>query len=233
MRFQILNPTCAIALKIQPMGIKISAIGFLQVFFGLVFPSACLAQVYANPPAQLSPGFNNGMSSFAPSTGIQCPTPTLNVTGFGGNTSAWGDQHYAPYQSASGAFGNYGGAIGISIPISTTSTDFCKRYAKSKAVEQEQYEKSQIMNRQIVLLQNCGILRNKLGVNLSKIAELPEFSANGALSSLAECQSLATLLEPENLNPDIKLNSIEKLKPSQIKEKKEYTEVFVINPPNP
>ena len=207
---------------------QLSLAGSLQLFFGIIFPSACLSQTYASSSVPINPGFNHGASNFSPFQGINCPTTTFNVTAFGANTNAWGDQHYAPYQSSTGSFGNYGGAVGLSIPMGSTAKDFCNKFAKSKLSEQELLLKNQIMNRQSTLLRNCMILRNQIGINLS--ANRPEFSENGPLSAFAECRSLAQLLEPENLDPDIKLKPV-KLEPASIPEQQKAIPSYNINNP--
>ena len=82
------------------------------------------------------------------------------------------------------------------------------------------------MNRQSALPKNCLTLRNEVGINLA--ANRPEYTENGPISAFAACKSLARLLEPDKLNPDIKLKPL-KLQPAPVSEQQKAVPAYTIN----
>ncbi|TWB89065.1 hypothetical protein FB106_11473 [Synechococcus sp. Ace-Pa] len=170
---------------------------FASIF---LLADASLSQTIFVPTSQeLSPSFTSGASKYSPDTGVDCPTPTMNVTAFGRSTNGWSDSYYS-LEGASGGVGNYGGAIGFSYPFGGNLREFCNKFAESKA----KFEKLRV---QADLLNKCRYLAFDLGVTGELFDENKEmFEKNGPLSSFAECRAFRSLLNPRKTKPTLSLD---------------------------
>jgi hypothetical protein len=101
---------------------------------------------------------------FSVESGTSCPTPALNVQGFGGNTD--NSSSYADRYGSSGSYGNYGFAAGVSIPFSSGLLQWCKRAAAAKAKKAE-------LDTWTILFNNCAYLKTN-GIEIDAFPGLPE-----------------------------------------------------------
>ncbi len=102
--------------------------------------------------------------TFSVETGTSCPTPAINIQGFGGNAD--NSSSYPDRYRGSSNYGNYGVAAGVSIPFSSGLLEFCKRAAAAKAKKAE-------LDTWTVLFNNCAILKEK-GIEVDAFPGLPE-----------------------------------------------------------
>lgn len=167
------------------------------------FASPAFAQIVV--PTTLSgptPTFTNAASNFVLNNSITCPTSTINLTGFGGNSD--GTAQDVALQSQTADVTNFGFALGVSIPLGSGSLrKFCKKFAKAQGDFQESRTLNQKRNSQIALLQQCLFIQDSLGIPISKNPSA--FSDEGALASFSECLELSDILDIENRNPAINL----------------------------
>lgn len=161
-----------------------------------MIPYASLAQPAFIPvaPGSFGPGFTGAGADYKLQQEVQCPTPTFNVTGFGGNLSGWGDTHYEPFQSTSAGLGTYGIAAGVSIPLGNDLQKFCKRYAEIKREFEQTRLRNQAINSQFALYKHCRYFRD-VGYNLN---DPRWFDEKGPLSAFSGCKALAEFLDPDS-----------------------------------
>ena len=188
-----------------------------------LMPRVSLSQTIFVPSSQeLSPSFTSGTSKYSPDTGVDCPTPTFNVTAFGRGTNGWSDTYYS-LEGASGGVGNYGGAIGFSYPFGGYLREFCNKLAESKA----KFEKLRV---QADLLNKCRYLAFDLGVTGELFDKNKEmFEKAGPLSSFAECKAFRRLLDPAKTKPTLSLGEPSSPKPEPFSPKPPAT--YNINQP--
>jgi len=192
-------------------------------------PAAFSQPAYVPTPSPLTPGVQNGTTSYSLQQEVNCPTATFHLTGFGGKINGWANNDYDPFQSSDGALGNYGAAAGLSVPLGNNELrEFCKKYAKIKSDFEESRLKNQLLNNQVELLKQCLYLSD-LGIRPD--ADPKAFSEGGPLSSFAGCQSLAILLDPYNRRPKQDLSPQPPPKASTEPMTKPATPVFIINQP--
>jgi hypothetical protein len=177
---------------VRSAALQFSVAGCISVISDVVAPTAIYSQVLlpSNVPTLFQPQVGTGTSTFAIDSSVNCPTTTLNVSGFGGNLNAWGDTHYSPFQSTSGGVGNYGIAAGVSVPLSRTLTNYCRKYAEEKIKFQETLTRNQAINSQFSFFQHCKYFRD-LGYTLLE----PEFQKEPLLV-FSKCYELAKLVDP-------------------------------------
>jgi hypothetical protein len=177
-----------------PLHFNMPGVQALVFSCSLLASSAGYSQVLPGyAPTAFQPQLEAGTSNFTIETGVQCPTTTLNLTGFGGNLNAWGDTHYSPHQSLSAGVGNYGIAAGVSIPLGRALIDFCKKYANGRLEFQKTLLQNQLMNSQFALFRHCKYFRD-LGYDLTE----REFAdKEGPLSIFDSCNKLSQLLHPK------------------------------------
>jgi hypothetical protein len=102
--------------------------------------------------------------TFTVESGVGCPTPVLNIQGFGSgvnNSTAYADRY-----SGYGNYGNYGFAAGLSVPLYNGLMEFCKRAAAAKAKKAE-------LDTWTTLINNCAALKDK-GIEIEFFPGLPE-----------------------------------------------------------
>jgi hypothetical protein len=150
------------------------------------------------------PGFSNATSNYVLNNSISCPTSTINLTGFGGDTDGSSTDRNEVFRTQSADVTSWGVALGVSIPLgSNTLRDFCKKFAAAQAKFQETRTRNQEQNSKIALLQQCLYIQDSLGIRISKNPSV--FSGNGSLSSFAECLNLSDVLDVANRKPSIDL----------------------------
>lgn len=170
--------------------------GYLSIAYSLIDPSIGYSQALPTyAPTVIPSQFDTVTSNFQIESGIICPTTTFKVAGFGGNLNAWGDNHYPPYQSASANAGNYGVAAGLTIPLSRTLSDYCKKYAESRIKAQNTLVRNQLINSQFALFKHCRYFRD-LGYTLKEDWFKEKKGQENPLSVFSQCSSLAEMLNP-------------------------------------
>ncbi len=189
----------SLASVLRALGIRLySAAGCLSILSGFAFPATSIGQVAFTPtgaPAAISPNISSGTSSFGIENGVNCPGTTLNVLGFGGNVNAWGDRHYAPYESSSASTGNYGIAAGISIPLGGPLMEYCTPYTKERLEPQSPLGRNRRINSQFAMFRHCEYFADR-GFSFDD----PEFNqSDGPLSVFKDCKKLANLFTPPQI----------------------------------
>ena len=154
----------------------------------------CFGAVSSAAWGQTFPGFS-GLSSpsvipaispadspvFSPDVGINCPTPSLTIAGFGSNADNWAT--YPTSADARSGIGNFGAVAGVSFPFGGSLSRYCKDYAAGLLRRQEADAFSRKINNQVGLVNNCLALRDR--VDFSDAAfDTPEFE------SLKDCRAL-------------------------------------------
>ena len=178
-------------------------------------PTQAQAQLVALPngvgAGGLIPSFQSATSTFGLGSSITCPTPTFNLTGFGGDTDGSTRGFGGEFLSrATGEVTNWGIAAGFSVPLASKEIqDFCKRYAKAQADFQSSVANNQQLNSQLIVLQQCIYINDVLGINIqvNKVA----FEKGGPLESFSGCLSLAGVLDASERKPSIQLSPTPKL----------------------
>lgn len=117
-------------------------------------------------------------ATYSPAVGVNCPSPTLNVTAFGGNANNWSSEN-------STGLGNYGGALTFSLPIGNDLDGFCESYAAKVLRIQEMAENDRLYNSEVQFLNNCISLKDN-GVNFNDEV----FSETGKFASFSRCKAL-------------------------------------------
>lgn len=168
-------------------------------------PQAGLAQIAV--PTSISgpqPTFGNATSSYSLNNNITCPTPTLNLTGFGGDTDGSASDQTQIIRSQSADVTNWGVALGVSIPLGSNELrEFCRKFASAQAKFQETRTLNQDRNSTITLLQQCLYIQESLGIQVGKNAEF--FRKDGPLAPFSECLDLRAVLDVANRRPSLEL----------------------------
>jgi hypothetical protein len=150
------------------------------------------------------PGFANATSNYVLNNSITCPTATINLTGFGGDTDGSSTDRNEVFRTQSADVTSWGVALGVSIPLGGNSLrDFCKKFAAAQAEFQQTRTRNQERNSKLALLQQCLYIQDSLGIRISKSPDV--FSGNGPLASFAECLNLSEVLDVANRKPSIDL----------------------------
>jgi hypothetical protein len=154
----------------------------------------CFGSVSSAAWGQNFPGFS-GLSSpsvipaispadspvFSPDVGINCPTPSLTVAGYGSNADNWAN--YPESADARSGIGNFGVVAGVSVPFGGSLSRYCKDYAAGLLRRQEADAVSRRINNQVGLVNSCIALKDR--VDFSNAAfDTPEFE------SLRDCRVL-------------------------------------------
>jgi hypothetical protein len=160
----------------------------------IMSPTASFAQSFVPTPGAISPT-TGGTSNYKLQSEVECPTSTINITGYGGNINGWADNHYSPYASTSGGLGNYGVAMGLSIPLGGNLSDFCENYAKNKDMFERTRTQNLLLNSQFTLFKNCQYFSD-LGYQLDGEPFKNAVSETGPLSAYKECTNMARFLDP-------------------------------------
>lgn len=147
-------------------------------------------------------GFSNATSNYVLNNSITCPTPTINVTGFGGDTDGSSTDRNDIFRRQSADVSAWGVAVGISFPLSGASLrDFCKKFAAAQSDFQQTRARNQAQNSRLALLQQCLYIQDSLGIRISKNPDF--FNSNGALSAFSDCLTLSSVLDAANRRPVI------------------------------
>lgn len=150
------------------------------------------------------PGFVNATSNYVLNNSITCPTATINITGFGGDTDGSATDRNEVFRTQSADVTSWGLALGVSIPLGGNSLrEFCKKFAAAQAEFQQTRTRNQERNSKLALLQQCLYIQDSLGIRISKSPGV--FSGNGPLASFAECLKLSDVLDVANRKPSIDL----------------------------
>lgn len=150
------------------------------------------------------PNFGNATSNYILNNSVQCPTPTINLTGFGGDTDGSSTDRNEVFRTQSADVTSWGVALGLSIPLGdSTLREFCKKFAAAQADFQHTRTRNQERNSKLALLQQCLYIQDSLGIRISKSPGV--FSGNGPLASFAECLNLSEVLDVANRKPSIDL----------------------------
>ena len=163
-----------------------------------VSTSASMAQVvYGNGPSSssFSPTFSSPTDRFSLDTGVSCPTPSFNVTFFGGHANDDADAESIIRASSDSSANNYGGAIGFSVPIGGKLSVFCKNFAASRTAFERRRAENQLINNQVRIIETCQYLY-QLRYNFNNKV----FNVDEEFGALNACRSLVPLfseLEPE------------------------------------
>jgi hypothetical protein len=153
------------------------------------------------------PGFSNATSNYVLNNSITCPTSTINLTGFGGDTDGSSTDRNEVFRTQSADITSWGIALGVSIPLGgNTLRDFCKKFAAAQANFQQTRTRNQEQNSKLALLQQCLYIQDSLGIRISKNPGV--FSGNGPLASFAECLNLSEVLDVANRKPSIDLGPL-------------------------
>jgi hypothetical protein len=151
-----------------------------------------------------APGFVNATSNYVLNNSITCPTPTINLTGFGGDTDGTSTDRNQVFRTQSADVTLWGVALGVSIPLGGNSLrEFCKKFAAAQAEFQQTRTRNQERNSKLALLQQCLYIQDSLGIRISKSPGV--FSGSGPLAPFAECLNLSEVLDVANRRPSIDL----------------------------
>jgi len=165
----------------------------LGVLLGFAAPSLAQQQlVYGRGPALASPVLPATEGFYSLETGIDCPTPTFNVGGFGAGGNDWANND-VPYASSNTGINNYGVAAGIRIPFGGDLRRFCSDFAKAKVSFERTRVESQLRDAQVTLLRQCMWLKD-VGIDLHQQAfQDPDFLALLPCKKLNLVRSSSTL----------------------------------------
>jgi hypothetical protein len=129
--------------------------------------------------------------TFAINNGVGCPTPSFAIGFYGGSGNDWAND-YSTYDSVSSGINNFGGAVGLRIPLGGKEySKYCREYAKSLADKTSDDMLAQRRNYQLSLLQQCHWLKLNL-VNLDQ----PAFMKDGIFSELSVCEGYSAKQAP-------------------------------------
>lgn len=194
----------------EPMDPKLTSGGFCHfallsglylAFFSSPASSQIVVPTAVTGPA---PSFGNAASSYVLNNSITCPAPTINVTGFGGDTDGSSTDRNEVFRSQSADVTSWGVALGLSIPLGgNVLREFCMKFAAAQAEFQETRTRNQERNSKLALLQQCLYIQDSLGIRISKSPGV--FSGNGPLASFADCLKLSEVLDVANRRPSIDL----------------------------
>jgi hypothetical protein len=173
---------------------KIPSFASLTALFVFLFPTVSLAQFVGRGPDLTAPSLVNPNSSnnrYQIDSTVQCPTTTLNVSGFAGTGQDWGTS--APDFSANSGRDNYGFVVGISAPIGGRLSKFCNEYAALRNEFERKRVESILLNNATTIINTCVNLYN-VGVNFDNKV----FNNGEALTLLASCRDLESLIKEMN-----------------------------------
>jgi hypothetical protein len=169
---------------------KISSFASLTVSLVFLFPTASFAQFVGRGPTLLKPDLVNPDSDanrYQIDSSVQCPTTTLNASGFAGNGQDWGTS--APDSAAFSGSDNYGLVVGISMPIGGRLSEFCDQYATLRREFEQKRVESILLRNATEIFQTCVLLYND-GVDFTHEV----FKKEGDLALLASCHDLEPVI---------------------------------------
>ena len=156
-----------------------------------LLPSYAQQRVGFSPQSTIVPQFA-GPPAFGIETGISCPTPTVNISGFGANANNWAS--YPDTQGGHTGFGNYGVLGGINLPFGGSLSKFCAEFAAQKALIQKLNREAQELNNGNFLITSCsGFVARKINVKSDAfIKAFPMYSKCKDISYTSEPTTLIT-----------------------------------------
>lgn len=173
---------------------KISSFTSLTVSLVFLFPTASFAQFVGRGPDLVTPSLvnpNAANNRYQIDSAVQCPTTTLNASGFAGNGQDWGTS--APDSAAFSGRDNYGLVVGISMPIGGRLSEFCDEYAALRNEFERKRVESILLNNSTTIINTCINLYNT-GVDFKNKV----FDNGERLALLAPCRDLESLIKEMN-----------------------------------
>ncbi len=159
----------------------------IALFAGLLLlsPSAAQAQqrVGLAPIATVVPQFG-AAPSFGLESGIICPTPSLNISGFAADADNW-----ASYPDSAGGrtgYGNFGVLGGFNIPFGGSLSRFCADFAAQK-------NKIQALNRQAQELSNANFIITSCAGFIARDIDVTSQKFIDAFPLYAKCKDIAAI----------------------------------------
>lgn len=128
--------------------------------------------------------------SYGIETGINCPVPSFNVSGFYGQAT---DTAHTTLLDASsrGGIDNYGVTAGFNIPLGGQLSSYCRDYAAIKT--QDASKRLEITNAKYLsdLVKQCNYLFIVLQIDFNK----PIYDEDGAGAALFPCREIVKTIE--------------------------------------
>lgn len=187
------NVALALLFAAQPGGAQVTASSQpIQPSANVVIPSATGSVTY--------PQYNI-------ESGVSCPSAVINVSGFGGSVDT--STAYIDRFGSSGTYGNYGGALSLSVPLASREfVENCKKTAQAKAKKAD-------LDTWNTLINNCAAFKQKGITGFANIPGIPEeFKVCEFVSVVVvpSGKSSGTQVEPSGQGPQL---NIERFSPSQ------------------
>lgn len=192
---------------------RFSVTASLPLALGLLSTSTSVAQetpqpFFSNGPgaSTATPQFYIPQQTFQIDSGVTCPTPSLNVTGFAGTANDFANTSSVLRASSNSGLNNYGVTVGINIPLGGDLSKFCRDYAASRTTFERRRVENQSINAQVNLIEQCQLLYD-MGFRFdnktfddeqfaSIIKEVPALSACSSLSALFDNKKPPRVTEP-------------------------------------
>jgi len=172
------------------MNSRISLLASLLLF--TPFASQAQQRVGLTPIATVVPQFGTP-PSFGIETGITCPTPSLNSSGFAADADNW-----ASYPDTTGGrtgYGNFGVLGGINIPFGGSLSRFCADYAAQK-------NKIQALNRQARELSNANFIITSCAGFIARKIDVGSQAFIDAFPLFAKCKDITARSKTEIIKLD-------------------------------
>lgn len=174
---------------------KILLAQFFLVLF--VLPAKSQASFRTNNVPQSN--FLPNSSNLSIESGVDCPVPTINATGFTGSSNDFANERLNPINASTSGLDNYGFSIGLNIPLNGQLGRYCEEYAHEKKRFEERRVENQKINAQVSLINNCQYLWD-LGYRFDSEAFDDE-----NFSALKPCRALSNVFRnrrPPNIPPE-------------------------------
>lgn len=170
----------------------------------LVYTQNASSQVVFRAGPQFGTAFPNLVPNQSAEFGntIKCPVASFNVSAFGRSGEDFA-RISGPTSSSRGIH-DFGGIVGLNIPLSGSIGKFCKEYSKNQAAFEFTRRENQLRNSQLVLIQQCYWLKTSGFLNDDN---KEVFKTNEAFSSLLPCydvsldRSTASIMNPIGSDP--------------------------------
>ena len=160
--------------------------------------SPSIAQnVFGGGPTNILPNFSSGQQ-FQLDSGVSCPTPSINVSGFGGtannfaDASSFANSGFGNNNSNSGA-NNYGVAIGLNIPLGGRYAQFCRDFAEAQTLDLQKRLEITESQFQSQLVQQCYYLFS-IYINFND----KYYDEDGPGKALFPCREIVKTINPPN-----------------------------------
>lgn len=144
----------------------------------------------------VTPGFLQNGTPFTIDSGVSCPTPSFNITAFGGVADGSADETIININSNAN-LNNFGVAFGFNIPLSGSLGRFCKEYAAKQLTIADQTIQE---NLAAVSASNTIAVSNLLNAciqfaNLKVDFNSKAFKEDGLFSQYAVCNDVEFLTD--------------------------------------